>query len=331
MKENGLQGGAEQSLDIKIGVLFPGQGTQFVGMCKEFYDTERVVQEMFDQASSCLDINFVKLCFASSEQVQLDEINSQTSIFLVSAAIYRLLSEEYGLVPTIAAGHSLGEYTAIHAAGGLSFGDTLYLLQKRAKIVREGTLAQQGGLLAVMNISYDELNRICFAYDNPATMVHVAEIASFNSPTQMVVSGTIPELELIAHDVKSLKGKATRLSVSVAYHSRLVREAEAQFVPYLVKVDFSQLQFPVVNNIMAKEVLEPAEVKLSLVRQTSSHVLWWQSMAKFADMDIIVEVGPGDKFSKMLRREWPDKPIFSINNQQDIDDLMECIDSFYTR
>lgn len=116
--------------NTKVGMIFPGQGSQFVGMAKEFYDNERIVQEYFEQASNCLNQNFVKLCFASSEKDLMETVNTQTSIFLVSSAIYALLKEKYSIVPNLIAGHSLGEYSAVFAAGGINFPDGLYLLKK---------------------------------------------------------------------------------------------------------------------------------------------------------------------------------------------------------
>lgn len=311
----------------KIGILFPGQGTQFVGMGKELYDAERIVQEVFEEASLCLDINFVQLCFASSEKALKETINSQTAIFVLSAAIYKLLKEKYSIIPDLVAGHSLGEYTAIHAVGGINFPDALYLLNKRAVIMDRYIKEQNGGMLAILGFSEEKLRIICSQYDQPENNEHVAEIANYNSSTQIVVSGTVPELECVKGDVEIMRGKGIMLPVEGAFHSRLLREAENLFSKYLVKVDFKPLQVPLINNIMAQPVLSPVEIKLSLVRQTSSHIYWWQSMQFFKEMDIIIEVGPNDKFAKMLRREWPDKKIFSINNNQDIVKLFEALNA----
>jgi len=155
----------------------------------------------------------------------------------------------------------------------------------------------------------------------------VAEIANYNSSSQIVVSGTTVELQHVKSDVEIMRGKAVMLPVEGAFHSRLLREAENLFSKYLVKVDFKPLEIPLINNIMAQKIQTPVEIKLSLVRQTSSHIYWWQSMQYFKDMDIIIEVGPNDKFAKMLRREWPDKQIFSINSTQDIVRLLDALNN----
>jgi malonyl CoA-acyl carrier protein transacylase len=177
---------------------------------------------------------------------------------------------------------------------------------------------QQGGMVAVLGFPLEKLERICAQYDQPDGNTNVAEVANFNSPSQYVVSGTLSELQAIAEDVKMLGGKVAMLPVSGAFHSRLMYQAEMVFAMYLVKVDFKPLQIPLINNVMAHRVSSPEEIKLSLVRQTSSHIFWWDSMQHFKDMDVIIEVGPNNKFTKMLKREWPDKNIISVNNYQDI-------------
>lgn len=310
---------------MKIGMLFPGQGTQFVGMCKNLYDQERIVQEHFELASSCLGSNLVKLCFASSEEQLRQTVNSQTAIFVVSASIYALLNKKYGITPNLVAGHSLGEYTAIHAAGGINFPDGLYLLKKRSLFMDECMAGQNGGMLAVLGFNEEKLKKVCALYDQPENNEHVAEVVNYNSPSQLIVSGTLPELNAIKSDLAILGGKSVMLPVAGAFHSRLLRRAEDCFAPYLIKADFKPLKIPLVNNVMAQVISTPEEIKLSMVKQTSSHVLWWQSMQKFYEMDVIIEVGPNDKFKKMLKREWPDKHIFSINEQADINELLQFL------
>jgi len=309
----------------RIGMIFPGQGSQFLGMGKALYDQERIVQEHFEEASNCLGVNFVRLCFASSEKELREVANTQTAIFLVSSAISALLKERYGIVPDLVAGHSLGEYTAIQVAGGMTFPDALYLLNKRSQFMGEAVRAQNGGMLAVLRFPEDKLKIICEQYDKPGSLEHVAEVANYNSPSQIVVSGTIPELKMVKRDVEALGGRAIMINVAGAFHSRMLEQAEKLFSTYLLKVDFRPLEIPLANNIAGKLVWSPKSIKDSLVKQTSSHIYWWKAMEYFRKMDVIVEVGPGTKFAKMIKREWPDKKVISINEQEDINELLEFL------
>jgi len=310
---------------MRIGMIFPGQGSQFLGMGKNLYDQERIVQEHFELASSCLDTNFVRLCFASSERELMEVANTQTAIFLVSAAIAALLKEKYGIVPDLVAGHSLGEYTAIHVAGGITFQDAIYLLNKRSQFMDAAVKSQNGGMLAVLKFPADKLQVICHQYDRPDGIDNVAEVANYNSPSQVVVSGTLPELKAVKEDVEALGGKAIVVNVAGAFHSRMLLAAEKQYSSYLLKVDFKPLEIPLANNIAGKLVWSPKSIQDSLVQQTSSHIYWWKAMEYFYKMDIIVEVGPGTKFGKMITREWPEKPVLSINEQEDINQLLTLL------
>ena len=238
---------------MKIGMIFPGQGSQSLGMGKDFYDHERIIQELFEEASNCLDQNFVRLCFASSEKELRETVNAQTSIFLVGAAIYTVLNKKYGIEPSFVAGHSSGEYSAIYAAQGMNFPDALYLLRKRSLFMEEVTKKQVGGMLAVFGLSEGQLAEICYKYNDPSGDNRVAEIVNFNSSSQLVVSGTLPEIEQIRSEIKALKelkGKTIPLNVAGAFHSRLMKDAEKDFGVYMVKVDFQDLKIPLISALI---------------------------------------------------------------------------------
>lgn len=303
---------------MKIGMIFPGQGSQFLGMGKDVYNCQRLVQESFEEASNCLDQNFVRLCFASSERELRETVNAQTSIFLISAAFYDLLKIKYGIVPSVVAGHSSGEYAALYAAGGISFPDALYLLKKRALFMDEATKKFPGTMLAVIGMPYEQLADICQHFDDPSSIEQVAEVVNLNSPEQFVVSGTVAELDAVALQVRNGGGKCLPLNVAGAFHSRLMREAEKQFALYMVKVDFKDIAIPLINNLEACPVQANVDIKRSLAHQMSSHVLWWQSIQQFKDCDIIIEVGPGGKLAKIIKRQWPEKQIFSCDTLENL-------------
>lgn len=310
---------------MKLGIIFPGSGSSFVGMAKTFYDNERIVQEYFEEASNCLNQNFVKLCFASSEKELAETVNADTSTFLVSSSIYKLLEEKYGIAPQIVAGHGVGEYSALFAAGGINFPDGLYLLKKRGQFIEELTAYQNSGMLSISNFPEIYLRELILKYDDPASFDKTVQIVYFNSPFDFVVAGTLSELYDLKNDIEKQGGKASFLKISKAFNCRLMKEVEKTFTLYLEKVDFHELKVPVIENVEGKKIFTVQEIKTSLVRQIALPIMWWKSVQHFIDCDVIVEVGPGDKLSRLLSKEWLSKIIIPINEPSDVSQLIPLL------
>ena len=186
-------------------------------------------------------------------------------------------------------------------------------------------------MIAVLGLSLEKLKSICENLDDSDGTRRVAEIVNYNSPTQFVVSGTAAELDEVVKKVRGAKGKVVKLNVAGAFHSRLMQEAEKQFSKYMVKVDFKELTVPLVNNVQARLVTDNNDLKESLVRQMSSQVLWWPSMQWIKDCDVIIEVGPGTKLSKILKRECPEKDVYSLNSIDDLEALMNRLGKEFKR
>ncbi len=303
---------------MKIGMVFPAQGSQFVGMGKELYDDSRIMQEYFEQASNCLDVNFVKLCFASSD-AELSILNhTYTALFLVSSALYAVLKDQ-GIEPTIVAGCNIGEYAAMHAASSLSLPDGLYLLNKYANFYQELLRDLDVTALRVNGITARELKLLCAQASDKNNQV---AIAVYESATHHIVTGhslaTVQLRELLS-DVKGVKVKDENLHVGL--HSELMLPVVEQVRMYLEKVDFRDTTIPLITNSDAKKVTSGDDIKQTVLAQIHKPVLWAQSIELLADCELIVELGPGKQLSSLLAERYPDKQTVAINTKTDIEQL----------
>jgi [acyl-carrier-protein] S-malonyltransferase len=307
---------------MKIGIIFPGYGSQYIGMGKELYDQYRIVQEYFEEASNCLDINFIKLCFATSE-AELKEIdNAYLSIFLISSAIYALLKEEAGIIPDLVAGYGVGEYSAIHAAGGLSFPDGLYFIKKYVSFYKEALKNLNASIVKITGIKSKDLEAICEEVTNKKDF---AQISSYNTDTESLVVGTPGAIAKLSEIVKKQKGKIKQLSIEYGVHSKLVENVIENLKTYLPKIDFKDLQIPLVKSTDARIVFKGEAVKNGILNQAMSPILWNKVMKSFVDFDLIIEIGPGTMLSEMFKEKYPEKNILSLENQKDLDAIKELI------
>ena len=280
--------------------LFPGQGSQYVGMGKQLWERYPVVQRMFEEASDLLSQDFRALCFEGPDATLVLTDNVQPAITLVNLACLAALRED-GLTPRAAAGHSLGEYAALHAAGVFSFADTMRLVQFRGVAMRAAADQHPGGMLAVFGLTSETLAGICAE----ASALGSVELANHNSPRQIILTGEKAALRQAGELAKKAGAKLiVPLKVSGAWHSRFMAEASERMREQLAQTAVGSFSIPVVANVSGKPYPdEPDSVRDGLVRQIVRPVLWSDSVATLLAMGLrtFVEVGPGKVLAGLMR------------------------------
>ncbi|MBI5420383.1 MAG: ACP S-malonyltransferase [Deltaproteobacteria bacterium] len=284
-----------------IGLLLPGQASQFAGMGKELHDAFPAARSVFEEASSAAGMDIAALCFRGSEEdLRLTE-NTQPAIFTVSVAAFRVLEQETGIRPLCAAGHSLGEYSALVAAGVLPLSDAARLLRSRGRYMQEAVKVGEGAMAAVIGLSPEEVEAACRA----AAGKGVVEPANFNGGDQIVISGSADAVHAACEAAKSAGAKrALPLPVSAPFHCSLMRPAAERLGPELRAVSQGAFRFPVVANVSAEPYHRNAAVAEMLIRQIVAPVRWEACVRKMRAMGVtaFLEVGPGKVLSGLVRR-----------------------------
>ena len=304
---------------MKIVIVFSGYGNQFVGMGKELYDDSRIVQEYFEEAYNCLNVNFIKLCFASSDQELSKISNAYPSIFLVSCALYELLKQE-GIKADLVTGYGIGHYAALFAAHGITFPDGLYLTKKLASFYEEALPGMDVAIIKVDNLDERSLKKLCKEFNEDI------EIAAYNSDMQHILSGksaAINKIKLILKKIENVK--VHDLNPGMGLHSQLMNNIAEQYKIYLEKVDFKDLQIPFISNINAKEIVIGKKVKDYLVKSINLPIKWNKIMDNLADYDLIIEIGPGKGLSELIKTKYPEKTVISFNTKSDLEEIKKLL------
>ena len=278
--------------------VFPGQGAQFVGMGKDLYDNNAVAKDMFEKANEILGFRITDLMFAGTDEDLKQTKVTQPAIFLHSVILAKTLGDEFK--PDMTAGHSLGEFSALVAAGALSFEDGLQLVSKRAKAMQKACEAQPSTMAAIIGLPDEKVAEICASIEN-----EVVVCANYNCPGQIVISGTIPGIDAACEKLQAAGAKrALKLKVGGAFHSPLMESARTELAAAIEVAHFSKPVCPVYQNVSTVAETEPAKIKANLIAQLTNPVHWTQSVQNMiADgADHFVELGPGTVLQHLIAK-----------------------------
>jgi [acyl-carrier-protein] S-malonyltransferase len=307
----------------KVAFIFPGQASQYPGMGKELAEKYASARAVFEEADKALGISLSKLCFEGTEDELKLTANTQPAILTVSVAAFRALAEK-GITADYVAGHSLGEYSALVAAGSLNFADAVKLVRKRGTYMQEAVPAGQGSMAAIMGLSPTVVLEVC----KKAAQGEVCSPANLNSPEQTVISGSAAAVKR-AVEIASQSGakRAVVLAVSAPFHCALMMPAQEKLERDLNAIKFADLQMPLVTNVDADDISKGDEARSALVRQVTMPVRWEESMRTLLDdgVNTFVEVGPGKVLTGLMRQIERSVTTLNVEDEKSLAGTLERI------
>jgi [acyl-carrier-protein] S-malonyltransferase len=283
-----------------IAFIFPGQGSQYVGMGKELFENFSVAKKVFEEADDALHLSISALCFKGPEEALKLTKNTQPAVLTMSIAALKVLQAEKGMTPQFTAGHSLGEYSALVTSGALTFPEAVKIVRLRGKFMQEAVPVGKGAMAAVLGMEREQVEKLCEEISSDEVLTP----ANFNCPGQIVIAGHSKAVERAIERVKQEGKKAVLLPVSAPFHSPLMKPAGERLEKALGEISVSDIKIPVVTNVEAEVNTSKDRVKGLLVAQVSSPVRWEESMKKMIEKGIeqVFEIGPGKVLSGLMKR-----------------------------
>ena len=303
-------------------VIFPGQGSQIVGMGKEFFEKYDLVKKLFEEADDVLGLSLSKIILEGPKEKLDLTVNTQPAIFLISYSIFNVMIKEFNINLKDAkyfAGHSLGEYSALSSAGYLTFSETIKLLRVRGDAMQNAVPKGEGGMIAVLGSTIELIEKIL--QDNKKNFL--AQIANDNSEGQIVLSGKNDDLEKLIGVLKLNNIKNIKLPVSAPFHCQLMKKATETMKKEIEKINFRDAKNLLISNVTANEILSKEELKRLLIDQIENRVRWRESIINMINKGVsqFIEIGPGKVLSGLVKRINKSVKINTINSESDIKDL----------